>query len=377
MDSLNAKRIPCFAQAMTPDSFIPDCAGGLEVFRAINDRARRRRFPFAASAALTYRCNLECVHCYARTSADARREWSTEQWKDQLDQLAKSDCLFLLITGGEPLLRPDFADIYRYARACGLVVTVFTNGTRITDEIVELFRAYPPRNVDVTVYGASESTTRAITGRAGVLDSCLTGVRKLKDGGVRVGLKTVAMTLNRGEIEALEALADGLGVPFRLDASIFPRFDGDTGPLKYRLSPREIADIDFATPVRAGHWKSHYQRRCHKLGEGALYRCSAGRTHAHINPHGELQPCITTSHIRFPLAGSDFPVVWQRMKDALECRRAHPDSTCIHCEKHVLCGYCPGFSRLETGDESGVSPFLCELGQERSRRIIDMTEAVG
>lgn len=356
---------------MNPEPSISDCAGGVEVFRSINEKARRECFPFAASAALTYRCNLECVHCYARTSADARREWGTQAWKSVLDQLAQANCLFLLITGGEPLIRPDFPEIYRHARLRGLVVTVFTNGTGIDDGILELFRTYPPRNVDVTIYGATESTARAITGRDGVLEACLDGVRRLKQEGIRVGLKTVAMTLNRDEIPGMKRMAEQLGVPFRLDASVFARFDGDAAPLGYRLSPSEIARIDFASPERASAWRDQYEKRRHKLGAGALYRCSAGRTHAHINPSGELQPCVTTSHIRFPVDGAGFAGAWERMRGELERRRTCSDSACIDCEKHVLCGYCPGFSRLETGDEKGFSSFLCELGQERHRRIKD------
>ncbi len=351
------------------DGAISDCAGGEEVFRTLNERARNEEFPFASSAALTYRCNLRCVHCYARTSADSGAELDTVAWKRILDQLADSGCLFLLITGGEPLIRPDFAELYRHARSLGIVVTVFTNGTLITDEILDLFQAYPPRNVDVTLYGATEATTRAITGRDGMFVACQDGIRKLLDRGIRVGLKTVVMTLNHREVGAMEAMAESLGVPFRLDASIFPRFDGDREPLQYRLAPREVAELEFSSAKRAADWKAHYERRRHELGGGLLYRCAAGRTHAHINPLGELQPCITTPHIRVPLAGISFPAAWSRLKETLGRLRASPDSACIHCEKHVLCGHCPGFSKLETGDERGMSQFLCELGQERFRKI--------
>lgn len=335
----------------------------------LNERARNEAFPFASSAALTYRCNLRCVHCYARTSADPETELNTLGWKRILDQLAESGCLFLLITGGEPLMRPDFAELYRHARSLGIVVTVFTNGTLITDEILDLFQAYPPRNVDITLYGASETTTRAITGRVGVFDACQDGIQKLLGRGIRVGLKTVVMILNQHEVGTMEAMADAFGVPFRLDASVFPRFDGDQEPIQYRLTPREVAELEFSSAKRAADWTAHYERRRHELGGGQLYRCAAGRTHAHINPRGELQPCITTPHIRVPLAGMTFPDAWGLLKESLRQRHAKPDSACIHCDKHVLCGHCPGFCRLETGDEQGMSRFLCELGQERSKRI--------
>lgn len=360
---------------MLDEPVITDCVSGNAVFRAMNERARKGRFPFAASVALTYRCNLRCVHCYSRTSVNPDGEWSTEAWKAAFDQLAEAGCLFLLITGGEPLLRSDFAEIYRYARERGLVVTVFSNGTLVTDAILDLFQTYPPRNVDVTIYGATEATTSAMTGGKEVFSRCLDGVKRMVGRGIHVALKSVVTTLNRHEIGAMAALADELGVSFRTDASLFPRIDGDTAPLRYRLKPAEIAELDFSKPRMAEEWKSYYERRNHPLGAGPLYRCAAGRTHAHINPHGELQPCVTASHIRIPLSGVPFSAAWLQLQEYLGRLESKADSACIRCEKHVLCGYCPGFCRLDTGDEQGFSQFLCELGHERYKRVISMASS--
>ena len=338
----------------------------------LRQRAQAGRIPVSASIALTHRCNLRCVHCYARTSADSQQELSAAAWCGMIDQLTEAGCLFLLITGGEPLCRPDFAGIYRHARERGMIVTVFTNATLIDDATIALFRELPPRLVDVTLYGMSEETCRRVTGVPDVFAACRANLRRLGESGIKLGLKTVAMTLNRHEIPAMEAAARELGVAFRLDGAIFPRYDGDRTPLEVRLPAEEVADLELADPDRAAKWSDFVKRHTHipDVGTGTpLYRCSAGRTHAHIDPAGWLHPCLSVNHIGYPLAGRPFGEAWTAVGRDLAGRLMSEDSPCIRCMKHLLCGYCPGFSLLESGNESARCDYQCELGEARLRRI--------
>jgi MoaA/NifB/PqqE/SkfB family radical SAM enzyme len=94
-----------------------------------------RRIPLSGMFELTERCNLNCVHCYVNQPASSRvaraRELTTDQVKRILDQAADAGCLFLTLTGGEPLLRPDFIEIYLHARKRGILASIFTNGTHV------------------------------------------------------------------------------------------------------------------------------------------------------------------------------------------------------------------------------------------------------
>ncbi len=129
------------------------------------------RVPISGTLELTHRCNLGCVHCYLGSRQDrqhsAEREMTTDEVLSVLDQVAAAGCLNLVLSGGEPLLRRDFAEIYRHARGLGLVVTVFSNATLVTEELVDLFRDYPPYAVDISVYGATPATYEKVTGVAG------------------------------------------------------------------------------------------------------------------------------------------------------------------------------------------------------------------
>jgi MoaA/NifB/PqqE/SkfB family radical SAM enzyme len=72
------------------------------------------------SAEVTARCNLRCAHCYINLPADDRaarqRELSLQDWRRIIDEIVAEGCLWLLFTGGEPLVRPDFPDIYLHAK---------------------------------------------------------------------------------------------------------------------------------------------------------------------------------------------------------------------------------------------------------------------
>jgi MoaA/NifB/PqqE/SkfB family radical SAM enzyme len=102
-----------------------------------------RRTPLEGTLETTFRRNLSCVHCYVNEpAADLRaraRELPQERLLGLVDAIAAAGCLDLLLTGGEVLLRADFPALYLHAVRSGLRVTVFTNGTLITDRLTDLF----------------------------------------------------------------------------------------------------------------------------------------------------------------------------------------------------------------------------------------------
>ena len=112
-----------------------------------------RRLPLDATVETTFRCNLRCVHCYvnepARDPAARARELSTDRLLRLVDEVVAEGCLEVLFTGGEVLLRPDFPEVYLHAVRRGLRVTVFTNGTLVTDKVADLFEAYRPACIEI------------------------------------------------------------------------------------------------------------------------------------------------------------------------------------------------------------------------------------
>ena len=189
-------------------------------------RTAQERVPISGILELTTSCNLKCVHCYLGPQEEQRKkrslEMSTERVKSVIDEIVESGCLYLVITGGDPMVRKDFPEIYRHAKESGLIVTVFCDAILVTEKIVRLFEEYPPFKVDVSIYGATAETYEAVTRVPGSFPKFLAGLDRLRRAGIPYSLKTVLMTINKHELSAMRRMAEEMGVAFRMDSAIFP-----------------------------------------------------------------------------------------------------------------------------------------------------------
>lgn len=344
-----------------------------EYLREFNKKVAQRRIPLSGNLALTHRCNVRCVHCYIGKEAAARenpgKELGTRRWKTIIDEITEAGCLFLLITGGEPLLRKDFGEIYRHARTNGLLVTVFTNGTLISEDILQLFREFPPKTVEITVYGATPGTYEKITGVKGSYERCLEGIRRLMDFQINVRLKTILMKQNRHEFFKMEKMAGELGVKFRFDAAIFPGLNGDKAPIGLRVPAEDAVEKEFSDENRRQQWKDFLGGMPKLPVQDSLYQCGAGWTHFHIDPYGNLRPCLMVTDLEYNLVNGVFFTGWKEVMPRIRERKPGTGFRCNQCEKKVLCGFCPGFFQLENGGEEVYSEYLCAMGHLRFEKI--------
>ena len=215
-----------------------------EFGQGINAHLNGKRYPLSASIELTERCNFNCVHCYINQPAASRpaleRELTTEQMKVIFEQMADMGTMFLTITGGEPLLRADFAEIYGHARRLGLIVKVFTNGALITPALVELFAQVTPQVVDITLYGATRETYEKVTRVKGSFDRVMHSIELLRERSIPFSLKTMVLTVNQHEYPQVQSFAEELGVKFRYDGMLMQRLDGTPGPADYQIPLQDL-----------------------------------------------------------------------------------------------------------------------------------------
>ena len=354
----------------TETSFSP----GAEFVRAFNRKASELRIPVSGSIDLTQRCNLGCIHCYLGGNARgaAHGEMDTGKIVSIIDELCEAGCLYLLITGGEPLLREDFAEIYRHAKEKGLVVTVFTNGTLITDEILDLFEDLPPHVVDISLYGATAAVYEKITRVAGSYDRCMQGISRLLSRKIQVNLKTILMTANVHEVFDIEHIAKGLGVKFRFDAEIFPRLDGGKTPLDLRVPPVDAIAIELSDNKKRSQWKSYFEKTRNQKVPDRLYNCGAGITGFHIDSYGNLQPCLMVTTLKYSLSTGSFMSGWRDVIPEIGARESGGATACNSCEERFLCSFCPAFFELENGFGDIPSQYICSMGKHRFHGVITM-----
>lgn len=346
-----------------------------DYLRMLDRRVAEQRIPVSGSIDLTHRCNLRCVHCYIDKKQQAdkfeEKELGTEAWLSIIDQIEQAGCLFLLFSGGEPLLRNDFPLIYRHAKEKGILVSVFTNATRVSESILSLFGELPPQLVEVSLYGATARTYENITGVSGSYDACMAGIRQLMDLGIKVKLKTMLMSLNRQEFDAIQALAEQLAVDFRFDAALFPRFSGDPYPVSLRVSPEEAIEKEMADPDRLHQWREFLKNMEGVVIPDNLYSCGAGETNFHIDPRGNLQSCLMTRSPSYNLVEGTFKEGWGAVIPDIKKKVAGTGFKCLKCSIRMVCDFCPAFFEMETGSEVVRSEYICAMGHLRHQRIIE------
>lgn len=344
--------------------------GYSEFGQQLREKIGNRRVPVKGSLELTFRCNLRCVHCYVahgHNGIPGQQELTYQEICGILDQVADEGCLWLLLTGGEPLLRPDFSDIYLYAKRKGFLVTLFTNGTLLTPRIADLLAEWPPHTVEITLYGRTQATYERITGVPGSYAKCMQGIELLLDRNVPLRLKTMLMTLNQHELWDIKTYAENLGVDFRFDPLVHASLVGDIAPMAYRLSPEKIVEFDLADTKRLKAWLeawNYYQNR--RPDPNYLYACGAGVELYHLSPYGELSMCLMARKSSYDLRRGSFHEGWHEFIPAVRYQPPTENYHCNQCRWLFLCHRCPAWAQLEHGNLEKPVDFLCQVGHLRA-----------
>jgi len=332
-----------------------------------------KRYPLSGTLEVTNRCNLRCVHCYINQPPGSRVEISHELDTDALisiiDRIVDAGCLFLLITGGEPLLRSDFPQIYMHAKRRGLMITLFTNATLITQEIADLLAAFPPRMVDISIYGASRETYESVTSIKGSFDRFMRGIHLLRERNIPISIKTIVLTVNKHELSRMKFFAEELGLKFRYDGLVWPRRDGGESPLKYRISADDLLALDLESSERVHEWKKLGDEFRGILGrKDYVFTCGAGIRSFHINSRGEMSICTMVSQPVYDLKEMRFEEAWEKIGELRKWKRKM-NTECETCSVNGYCLQCPGWSLASHGDFETPDEFVCELGKKRALHI--------
>jgi radical SAM protein with 4Fe4S-binding SPASM domain len=339
-------------------------------FELLNQKVNAHRIPVEGSFELTFRCNLRCVHCYCNLPPHHKnalqKELSTDEALDLLDQAADAGCLWLLLTGGEPLLRRDFPEIYTHAKKNGFIITLFTNGTLVTPAIADFLKAWPPHSVEITLYGATQETYERITRVPGSYRNCLKGIELLLERGIRLGLKTMAMTLNQGELPRIKTFAEERGLKCRFDAMLNPRLDGTKGPCEFRLPPESVVQLDVEYEERSHEWKEFCKKFITPFSSEYLFNCGAGISTFHIDPYGNMSPCQMARFQSHGLREAAFKEVWEACIPGTLKLKPRGDYPCGRCELISLCGQCPGWAWLEERNPEQPVEYLCRVAHLRA-----------
>jgi radical SAM protein with 4Fe4S-binding SPASM domain len=336
---------------------------------------------------LTERCNNNCIHCYINLLADdytARdRELSASEIKDILTEAASLGCLTVRFTGGEPLLREDFEEVYLFARRLGLKVILFTNATRITPELAELFARIPPlEKIKITVYGMKPSSYEAVTRTPGSFEAAWRGIHLLMENKIPFAVKSALLPPNKSERDEFESWASTIpwmdGPPsYSVFLDLRCRRDSEEKNIAIkRLRPSPEEGLKILTR-RKDAYISEMKKFCSKFtrppGE-YLFSCGAGKGGGCVDAYGNFQLCMTLRH-----PSTVYDLKKGTLKDAMtnffpkvrEMKAARTDylARCARCFLKGLCEQCPAKSWMEHGTLDTPVEYLCEIAHTQAEYL--------
>jgi radical SAM protein with 4Fe4S-binding SPASM domain len=354
------------------------------------DRIYAARVPAAFDLELTARCNNDCRHCYVNLPAGDRRAQAAEMPLKEIcrvaDEAVAAGSIWCLLTGGEPLLRRDFEDVYIGLKRRGLLVSVFTNACLVNQAHVDLFKRYPPRDVEVTVYGVTEATYERVSRRAGSFAAFRRGLDLLLDNGIGVTLKAVAMRSNVHELAAIARFCrERSRTEFRFDPVLHLRVDGDAGRnaeiLAERLSPQQVVEVERGDEARF----TALQQDCRRLlaappDEGApcelLMRCRAGLDTFAVTYDGRFAVCssLRRDDCTCDLRRGSLAEAWRSVVPQVRGMRSSDArflATCGACDLFDLCLWCPAHAVIETDRLDASVPYYCAVTHARAEALVD------
>ena len=336
------------------------------------------RHPVNATLELTLRCNLKCKMCMFRHSDRengrlAAEELTAAQWADMARQLFDAGTLNILFTGGEPMLRKDFCEIYSSIYRLGFLVTLYTNATLVTEEVLQTLQQYPPHKIGITFYGASNETYERLCGCKDGFDRALSGAKALSTLPSALEFRTTLVQDNYQDMDAITRLVDKeFGRPVTHANTVFQSVRGGCMPVAdCRLTPeqtvdttlmrtaqriRELLPPDRHVQLRLADPQPECKAREPKY---TLLGCAGGMDNVTITWDGKLLGCQLLGNFSTDAAKLGFAKAWEEWPYTVRLPQADPK--CTACPHLSWCQICPGVRMAECGNLQDCPDYICQI----------------
>ena len=325
--------------------------------------SRKSRYLLRVLLELSPVCNFSCPFCYVRKSSQEMLEEGKSilrfsYWKGVLDELFEMGVLYVGFTGGECMLHPDFIEIYEYAAKKGFFIYLISNGSCLTEGILDSLKKYPPINISVTVYGGSEETYQRICGKGEYYNRVKANLQRLSKAHIPF---SVQMTVSRDNVNDVSEV-------FKLCRHLDVRFGCANTLISCERCTEEIQE---ANRVSDEEYRDMMRLLHHIDNKGVTpspmpvapktnlsgITCSAGRSSAFINHEGMMLLCVSYQEMRISTLEHTVYDCWREIvKAADQIPRIEECNGCIHGAR---CVQCFGAHYYDTGNYTTPSPNLC------------------
>lgn len=328
----------------------------------------------------TAACNLACAHC-RRLDASAAGDLTTKEARRLIEDLASWARPILVLSGGEPLVRPDILDLAAHAGDLGLTVSLATNGTRVDDALARSIAQSGIRRVAVSLDGADPATHNALRRQPGSFEAALEGCRRVREAGLSLQINCTVTRHNADRIEEVYCLALDLGADALHFFLLVPVGCGADIGESHQLEAQRYEEVlnwiydksrenrIHLRPICAPHYFRVLRQRARAEGRPVERRadgfhamtrgCLAGTGIAFVSHRGEVFPCGYLPRVAGSVRERPFRDIWEGSPVLRELR--DPDllgGKCGACEFRRVCTGCRARAWFATGDPLAEEP-LC------------------
>lgn len=333
---------------------------------------------------ITRRCNLKCVHCRSSSELEAGEhpDFSLQEAKRTMDEIADYASPVLVLSGGEPLLREDIFDIAQYGTDKGFRMCLATNGTLVTEKTCKKIKETDIKMVSLSLDGANAATHDDFRSQKGAFDGTMSAIQLFKKHDIPFLINSSFTVRNREEIPEIYRLVKSLGATAWYMFMIVPTGRGED--IVEELIPEdiydEILDWHYETekeenellmrPTCAPHYYRIVRQKAKEEGEkfkarslkfstGGSKGCLAGQLICLIDVDGEVLPCSYFAKSAGNINHTSFKTIWHESDLFLQLRdfKGYKDN-CGRCEYTNVCGGCRARAYAMTGDYLAQEP-LC------------------
>jgi MoaA/NifB/PqqE/SkfB family radical SAM enzyme len=340
------------------------------------------RIPLEGSIDLTYRCNNICQHCWLWLSPHASEktnELTFDEIRSIADQARSMGTRSWSISGGEPMIREDFEEIFDYLTRRSAEYSLNTNGTLITPRIAKLLQRKGVKMI--AVYGATAEVYDSVTNHPGGFEALIRGIAYMREAGANFVVQLIPMKANWHQWEKMVEFARTLSSEYRVGAA-WLHLSSSGSPIKnkqiisQRLDPKDAVNL---SPPTSNLYHEEIpgdsetdDELCGKIDPSQQYLyagCVEHRSGFHIDPYGGMSFCaiVKDPQLRFSLRKFSLKEVWEERIPSLAnvvCGDVEYLEHCGSCEKREHCRWCAAYSYLETGRHTAPIPYLCQLAEQ-------------
>lgn len=334
-------------------------------YKAVWEKAFADAIPISGTFELTPRCNFNCRMCYVHLRPEQiplhGRELTAKEWIRIAGEAREAGTTWLCVTGGEPLMHPEFETIWRELTDMGFFITLQTNGSLITGKMAKLLEECPPRGVKITLYGSNDQVYEQVCRVKDGFTRTGAGIRTLREMGIPVRLISTVIRQNQEDVKQMAFYAYRHKLPWMATGGIKPSVRGADSEARQvrveeKLEEQKRAEIRYRlekAPVNPERKPCTY--------------CKDYRLGYWVTWNGEMRFCSFMNEPHINVRDQAFLKSWKeliRYEEELDW----PEE-CKSCEAQKVCFKCAGTLAAECGNPHRVTDEFCKRVKREYREL--------